>query len=119
MFNKDNQKLLEKYKRNLKPTESENLFESYLKELGLYYKKQKAFMSKLGRKFYIVDFYLPKPHKLVIEIDGLYHQDQQEYDQERTKYLTDIRNLRVLRFTNQEVEDKEYIKQVLVQNTSL
>ncbi len=35
---------------------------------------------------YIVDFYCAKL-KLVVEIDGTSHEDKQEYDARRTKYL--------------------------------
>ena len=35
---------------------------------------------------YVVDFCAPRV-KLIIELDGSQHLDQQEYDQERTAYL--------------------------------
>jgi very-short-patch-repair endonuclease len=50
---------------------------------------------------YIVDFCAPR-RKLVIELDGSQHLEQQEYDEERTKYL-EARGYRVLRFWNNEV----------------
>ncbi len=50
---------------------------------------------------YIVDFCAPK-HKLIIELDGSQHLDQQEYDAERTAYL-ETKGYRVLRFWNNEV----------------
>jgi very-short-patch-repair endonuclease len=40
--------------------------------------------------------------KLIIELDGSQHLDQQEYDAERTKYL-EARGYRVLRFWNKDV----------------
>ena len=54
---------------------------------------------------YIVDFFCLKA-KLVIEIDGGQHYDENgliEYDQIRTDYLESL-ELKVLRFTNQEIE---------------
>ena len=45
---------------------------------------------------YIVDFCSPK-HKLIIELDGSQHLEQQEYDNERTAYLEE-KGYRVLRF---------------------
>ena len=50
---------------------------------------------------YIVDFCAPRK-KLVIELDGSQHLEQQEYDEERTKYLA-ARGYRVLRFWNHDV----------------
>lgn len=50
---------------------------------------------------YIVDFCAPH-QKLVIELDGSQHLDQQEYDLERTAFLKSM-GYRVLRFWNDEV----------------
>ena len=50
---------------------------------------------------YIVDFCALKP-KLIIEVDGSQHLDQEEYDRERTEYL-ESKGYRVLRFWNNEV----------------
>jgi very-short-patch-repair endonuclease len=50
---------------------------------------------------YIVDFCAPH-QKLIIELDGSQHLEQQEYDAERTAYLK-TRGYRILRFWNDEV----------------
>ena len=52
---------------------------------------------------FIVDFYCHE-HKLVVEIDGQthYEQEQQGYDRTRTERL-EQRGLRVVRFTNRDV----------------
>ena len=47
---------------------------------GINFRRQHAIEN------YIVDFCSPKA-KLIIELDGSQHLDQQEYDAERTKYL--------------------------------
>lgn len=54
---------------------------------------------------YIVDFYCHKL-KLVIEIDGGYHDSSEQIkkDKERTKILNS-NGLEVIRFTNQEIEE--------------
>ena len=65
--------------------------------------------DQLGCKFrrqhsignFIVDFYCPKA-KLIVEIDGSQHQENERYDAKRTEYLTN-RGYRVLRFWNNEV----------------
>jgi very-short-patch-repair endonuclease len=50
---------------------------------------------------YIVDFCAPR-RKLIIELDGSQHLDQNEYDAERTEYL-ELRGYQVLRFWNHDV----------------
>ena len=53
---------------------------------------------------FIVDFFCADA-KLVIEIDGDSHCEQAEYDLERTRWLSEQRHYRVLRFTNQAVHE--------------
>ena len=62
---------------------------------GVHFRRQHA----IGP--YIVDFYSPRC-KLVIELDGSQHHDQQEHDTERTAFL-ESKGYRVLRFWNNEV----------------
>ena len=50
---------------------------------------------------YVVDFCAPR-RKLIIELDGSQHLEQEEYDQERTKYLESL-GYKVIRFWNNEV----------------
>ena len=50
---------------------------------------------------YIVDFCAPRK-KLIIELDGSQHLEQQEYDDERTAYLKS-KGYKVLRFWNNDV----------------
>ena len=50
---------------------------------------------------YIVDFFAPG-RKLIIEVDGGQHFEQEEYDRIRTTYL-ESRGYRVIRFTNRDV----------------
>ncbi len=50
---------------------------------------------------YIVDFYCHQAN-LIVEVDGDVHLDQEEYDKERDHDL-EIRGLRVIRFTNTQV----------------
>jgi len=50
---------------------------------------------------YIVDFCAPR-RKLIIELDGSQHLEQEEYDTERTEYLKS-KGYKVLRFWNHDV----------------
>ena len=53
--------------------------------------------------FFIADFYCAEA-RLVIELDGEYHKYQQDYDEQRSLILN-IKELRVLRIKNQELND--------------
>lgn len=65
---------------------------------GLKFRRQ----HPVGNK--ILDFYCHE-HRLGIEVDGEIHQDdeQQKYDRERTIVLEEEREIRILRFRNEEV----------------
>jgi cyclase len=81
------------------PTEAESVLWLYLsnKQQGFRFKRQHPI------KYFIADFYCHKA-KLVIEIDGDYHQlpEQYEYDKNRDWELGEL-GLKVLRFTNEQV----------------
>jgi very-short-patch-repair endonuclease len=62
---------------------------------GIHFRRQHA----IGP--YITDFCAPS-QKLIIELDGSQHLDQEEYDAERTVYL-ETRGYQVLRFWNSDV----------------
>lgn len=69
------------------------------KQLGGY-----KFIRQYGIGRYIVDFYCPQK-RLVIELDGGQHAEDEGllYDEERTIFLGQNYNVRVLRFWNSEV----------------
>lgn len=89
------------------PTVYETKFKKLLDEINIRYMFQKGFIK--GDLHCIVDFYLPKPYKLCIEIDGEYHNElsQVAKDINRNKYLGGFREFTVLHFTNKEVSDKK------------
>jgi very-short-patch-repair endonuclease len=64
-------------------------------QLGFTFRRQHA----IGN--YIPDFCSPQA-KLIIELDGSQHLEQQEYDEERTAYLKS-KGYQVLRFWNNDV----------------
>jgi very-short-patch-repair endonuclease len=80
------------------PTEAETKLWTNLrahKLAGIGFRRQHA----IGP--YIVDFCAPRA-KIIIELDGSQHLDQQEYDAARTRFLEN-RGYKVLRFWNSEV----------------
>lgn len=64
-------------------------------QLGYKFRRQHSFGN------YIADFYCRKK-KLIIEIDGSQHLDQEKYDSRRTEFFESL-GLKVLRFWNNEV----------------
>ena len=63
--------------------------------MGVHFRNQHA----IGN--YVVDFCAPR-RKLIIELDGSQHLEQEEYDKERTVYL-EAQGYKVIRFWNNDV----------------
>lgn len=87
------------------PTESELILKNKLDKLRIKNMFQKGFWK--GDFSCIVDFYLPKPYKIVIEVDGEYHTtEKQKYrDSFKDKYLTEERGFNVIRLSNEEAKN--------------
>ena len=67
-----------------------------------FYRQYLIFHDLTGREtFFVVDFFCYE-EKLIIELDGKYHQYKLKEDQERTKILN-ILELKVLRFRNEDI----------------
>ena len=79
-------------------TPEENMLWQYLRRNGLGYKFQRQ--HSIGP--YIADFFCAS-RRLIIEIDGSQHLENEEYDTERTNYLTTL-DYKVLRFWNNEIK---------------
>ena len=67
------------------------------------------FRSQHAMGNYIADFCAPR-RKMIIELDGSQHLEQDEYDQERTAFF-ESKGYRVIRFWNNDVNNN--IKSVL------
>ena len=89
-------KALRKSLRN-NMTEAEHKLWLYLKNKQTGYKFRRQ--ASIGK--YIADFYCPKK-KLIIELDGSQHIENEEYDKIRTEYFNSL-NIRVIRFWNNDV----------------
>jgi len=77
-------------------------------QLGVTFRRQHA----IGN--YIPDFCSPKA-RLIIELDGSQHMEQEGYDQERTEYL-ETKGFKVLRFWNNSVmNDIESVIRAIIQ----
>jgi very-short-patch-repair endonuclease len=62
---------------------------------GLHFRRQQVISG------FIVDFYC-HPARLIVEVDGEIHQQQQEYDRERDCFLIS-QGIQILRVTNEQV----------------
>lgn len=83
------------------PTAAETKLWAYLRTLredGIHFRRQHA----IGP--YITDFCAPRS-KVIIEVDGSQHLDQEEYDSERTVFL-EAKGYHVLRFWNSDAMNK-------------
>ena len=69
-----------------------------LRKDGIHFRRQHA----IG--LYIADFCAPRS-KLIIEVDGSQHLDQEEYDADRKDFM-ESRDFHVLRFWNGDVMNK-------------
>jgi len=95
---------IRKAQLRLKTTKHEWIVRELLDSMGCKYIFQKGFLD--AGKIMIVDFYLPKPRKIVIEIDGSSHIGKEDMvkDAVRDAYFQE-RGFRVVRMTNQEAEE--------------
>jgi 5-methyltetrahydrofolate--homocysteine methyltransferase/ATP-dependent helicase HrpA len=89
------------YELRKKMTKAEKKLWEYLRLKRL---EGKHFRRQHPYGIYILDFFCAKSN-LAIEVDGEIHKFNKEYVDERTKYLEES-GLKVLRFTNAEVEEK-------------
>ena len=96
-----NQALLTKRRTELlkRPTVAELHVKSLLDELDEAYIFNKGFYTT--NRFFIVDFYIKRRHRLCLEIDGKYHEDRVAYDEGRDWFLKTVRNVRVVRLKNE------------------
>ncbi len=94
-------RLLRKHRGGLikKKTKAETAFEVMLKKLKLDYIYQAGFLCPTS--FYIADFYIKSPFKLIIEIDDESHnkEKRKSRDIKKTSYFVKC-GFKVLRFTN-------------------
>jgi very-short-patch-repair endonuclease len=101
-------RLIRRYRSGLikRRTHAEAVFEDILRSLGLDFILQAGILS--AKSFYIVDFYIKSPYKLIIEIDDDNHKRAKRriYDRKKFSYLRKS-GFRLLKFTNEMVLNQE------------
>lgn len=104
MLKKKKQQLLAKYKAELIKTRtpSEIRVEKLLNEAGYRFLAQKGFHTNFS--FLIADFYLPKPYKIIIEVDGSSHYLKHYKDRKRDEEMLFVRGIKTLRIKNEETK---------------
>ena len=78
-------------------------FEALLTELSVKFVRQAIFID--FPKFYIVDFYIQSPKRLVVEIDGPHHRTKKKKrmrDLQQDAYF-ESKQMRLVRFSNEEI----------------
>ena len=118
---KEKHKTLKKRVKRLKEktTKAEKIVYDYLTKKDVRFFFQKGFIG--GSNYVIVDFYLPKPFKICIEIDGGYHNTpkQKKRDLNRDDYLINYRGFKVYHFTNEQIfKDVSIIDPILIRDKS-
>lgn len=106
-------------KLDLEQTPAEIKMSKILDEFKITYKTQRIVYYGNGKSFFILDFYLPAD-KLAIEVDGGYHdsEEQKLKDAKRSVILNE-KGIRVIRFKNEEVDDIDYVKDILSNNAQV
>jgi very-short-patch-repair endonuclease len=101
-------RLIRKYRAGLikEKTRAEAACEDILKRLEISFISQAGFLSP--KSFYIVDFYIKYPYKLIVEINGTNHTQRKRsiYDKEKIGYLKKC-GFRILRFSDEDVLNRK------------
>src|SRR5437016_13479692 len=90
--------------RKQKATPAENEFCRYLAALGVSYRYQQGFFTPFYR---IADFYLPD-HNLIVEIDGPYH--DADDDQVKDARFEAARGIRIFRLTKRGLRTRPLVQ---------
>jgi ATP-dependent DNA helicase RecG len=96
------------YRKELtqKATEAELVVKQFLEDWGVRHQFQKTFIKPFHR---IADFYIPKK-KIIIEVDGGYHQTTQRKDKIKDELWEKRRGCRTIRITNEQVFSGDFQK---------
>ena len=99
------QKLCAQYRRELKNriNKYEQIILDILTKHNIHFMYQKGFIA--GDNFVIADFYLPRPLKTIIEVDGPYHltEKQMKRDINKDEYYHQ-RKFKVIRLTHEQID---------------
>jgi very-short-patch-repair endonuclease len=91
------------------PSPLEEKMKRYLEVYNITYEEQKIFYIYADDgwiiRYYIADFYIPDK-KIIIEVDGKFHEDQKQKDKNRTKEIQEnYPGVEVLRYGWSDLKD--------------
>ncbi len=92
-------------------TPEEKIVKAHLESIGIRFQFQRGLLKPFHR---IVDFYIPKKSRpvgmgpLIIEIDGLYHENIAAKDRRKDLVAKQVRHMDTLRITNAQVTSGEF-----------
>lgn len=105
------------YEMRLWPSPLEVKMKMLLDTWGITYEDQKIFYI-FGRKgwinkYYIADFYIPAK-KIIIEVDGKFHDDHKQHDKMRTKEIQEqYPGVEVVRYKSKDLSNEELMMKLL------
>ena len=99
------------------PSKLEERMQDFLDENNIEYECQKIFYIYADDgwiiRYFIADFYIPEI-KLIIEVDGKFHDDHKLHDKERTKIIQDnYPGVEVYRWRWNDFKDRYKVEELL------
>lgn len=99
------------------PTPLEEKMIAFLEENWINYECQKIFYIVADDgwiiRYYIADFYIPD-QKLIIEVDGKFHDEHKQHDKMRTRTIQEqYPDVEVLRFKWDDLSDRDKMDELL------
>ena len=99
------------------PSPLEERMKEFLDRHSIYYKSQKIFYIYADdgwiTRYYIADFYIPDK-KIIIEVDGKFHEDHKQHDKMRTKEIQEqYPGVEVLRYKWKDLDDIDKMDSLL------
>lgn len=99
------------------PSPLEKRMQIFLDENCINYETQKVFYICADDgyilRYYIADFYIPDK-KIIIEVDGKFHDDHKQHDKQRTREIQEqYPDVEVLRYKWKDLSDEDLMDELL------
>ena len=99
------------------PSPLEERMKAFLEENLIDFEDQKIFYICADDgyilRYYIADFYIPS-QKIIIEVDGKFHDDHKQHDKQRTKEIQEhYPGVEVLRYRWKDLSDSDMMDELL------
>lgn len=99
------------------PSPLEERMQQFLDDNWVFYQFQKIFYITADNgyilRYYIADFYIPEK-KIIIEVDGKFHDNQRQHDRDRTRAIQkQYPGIEVIRFTFEDLRNDDKLRDLL------